>query len=91
MTGGDFVLSTKMFQSVMVCVKNELFMEQVVTPMFNCLDNSVKFDILRAVAKTRTRDLFTKVGDRPVLLAKNGANTCLRCITMQLENGGKVR
>lgn len=57
-------------------------MKQVMAPMFDCLNNSVEFNIIRAVAKMGTRYLLTKESDRSTLLAKDRANAGFRGVTM---------
>ena len=53
MTRGNFVLAMEVFKRLMVGVKDELAVEEVVPPMLDGLNYCIKFDVVCAVVFPR--------------------------------------
>lgn len=85
MTMRDLILNTKVFKRVVIHVEDELLLEEIVAPVFDCLHNCVELNIIRTEIKLGTREILTEIGNRTSTLAENRTYTCLGCITVKLE------
>lgn len=70
MVRGNFVLGTEMLQCVMVGVKHEFLVKQLMSPTFDSLYDCIELYIICAIAKTTARDLLIEGSYRTLTLTK---------------------
>ena len=71
----QLLLRMQVLQGLMVREKNELLMKEVVSLVFESLNEGVELTVVRGVSKPHVIQLLTKVLNGMTLLAKDTPNT----------------
>ena len=69
MTRRAFILRTQILQCHVISKKYELLMCKIMSPMFDCLDDSIKLDVISTITSSSPRHLLAIIGYRATLLS----------------------
>ena len=75
----------KVFQRLVICIEDKLFVKKVMPPMLYGLNHRVKLHVVCVVPSSRAGEFLTKESDWLARLAQNSPYTNLRRITVQLK------
>lgn len=70
----------------MVTIKHELFVEEIMLPLFERLDDSIKFLVIRGRSLSNVVEPFAKISDRVAFLAESAMDAYAQSIARDLKN-----
>lgn len=83
-------LTINVLESLMIGVEHKLLVCKIVAPMFDGLDNGIKFQVISGILELSPIRIFTKESNGPLFLAKDTSNTQSRCITIKFKGLVKI-